>query len=144
MMALSTRVHSARRPETEAGMRLGEFLVMRGRVSKTEVDIACRTQLVANHLIGILAVDQGLMTADELEQVLIHQATARPELRFGEVALGLGMITRSQLDGLLELQVENRLRIGEALVLQSCLTERELRQELKAYREFLISGDRAA
>lgn len=125
-------------------MRLGEFLIMRGRVSKTEVDIACRTQLVTNHLIGILAVDQGLMTADELEQVLNHQTTARPELRFGEVALGLGVMTRSQLDGLLELQAENRLRIGEALVLQSCMTERELRQELKAYREFLISGDRAA
>ena len=125
-------------------MRLGEFLIMRGRVSKTEVDIACRTQLVTNHLIGILAVDQGLITADELEQVLSHQATTRPELRFGEVALGLGIITRIQLDGLLELQAENRLRIGEALVLQSCLTARELRQELRAYREFLASGDRAA
>jgi hypothetical protein len=125
-------------------MRLGEFLVMRGRVSKTEVDIACRAQLVTNHLIGILAVDQGLMTPVELEQVLQHQAVARPELRFGEVALGLGMLTRSQLDGLLELQAENRLRIGEALILQSCLTEHELRQELRAYREFLASGELAA
>jgi hypothetical protein len=125
-------------------MRLGEFLIMRGRVSKTEVDIACRSQLVTNHLIGILAVDQGLMTPAELEQVLHHQAIARPELRFGEVALGLGMLTRNQLDGLLELQAEDRLRIGEALVLQSCLTERELLQELRAYREFLASGELAA
>ena len=128
----------------EAGMRLGEFLIMRGRVSKTEVDIAFRAQLIHNHMLGILAVDQGLMTPAELEQVLHHQTTASPELRFGDVALGLGMLTQSQLESLLELQAENRLCIGEALVMQSCMTRRELMSELRAYREFLTSGEAAA
>ena len=118
-------------------MRLGEFLIMRGRVSKTEVDQACRVQLINNHLLGVLAVDQGFMQASELEEALEHQQRQTPMLRFGEVAVGLGFLTRTQLQGLLQVQAENRLRIGEVLVLQSCLTEQELIRELKAYREFL-------
>jgi len=118
-------------------MRLGEFLIMRGRVSKTEVDQACRAQLVNNHLLGVLAVDQGFMQSSELEEALQHQQRQTPMLRFGEVAIGLGFLTRTQLQGLLQVQAENRLRIGEVLVLQSCITEQELIRELKAYREFL-------
>ncbi|HWN82008.1 MAG TPA: hypothetical protein VNM87_07930, partial [Candidatus Udaeobacter sp.] len=74
-------------------MRLGEFLIMRGRVSKTEVDQACRVQLINNHLIGVLAVDQGFMQASELEEALLHQQRQAPMLRFGEVAIGLGFLT---------------------------------------------------
>jgi|SRR6188474_1322301 hypothetical protein len=122
-------------------MRLGEFLIMRGRVSKTEVDQACRVQLINNHLLGVLAVDQGFMQASELEEALQHQQRQTPMLRFGEVAVGLGFLTRTQLQGLLQVQAENRLRIGEVLVLQSCLTEQELIRELKAYREFLSDED---
>jgi hypothetical protein len=122
-------------------MRLGEFLIMRGRVSKTEVDQACRVQLINNHLLGVLAVDQGFMQASELEEALQHQQRQTPMLRFGEVAIGLGFLTRTQLQGLLQVQAENRLRIGEVLVLQSCLTEQELIRELKAYREFLSADD---
>jgi hypothetical protein len=122
-------------------MRLGEFLIMRGRVSKTEVDQACHAQLVNNHMLGVLAVDQGYMQSSELETALEHQQNHSPDLRFGEVALGLGFLTRSQLEGLLQIQSENRLRIGEILVLQSCLTEQELIRELKAYREFLAEED---
>jgi hypothetical protein len=122
-------------------MRLGEFLIMRGRVSKTEVDQACRVQLINNHLLGVLAVDQGFMQASELEEALEHQQRQTPMLRFGEVAVGLGFLTRTQLQGLLQVQAENRLRIGEVLVLQSCLTEQELISELKAYREFLSDED---
>ena len=122
-------------------MRLGEFLIMRGRVSKTEVDQACRVQLINNHLLGVLAVDQGFMQASELEEALQHQQRQTPMLRFGEVAVGLGFLTRTQLQGLLQVQAENRLRIGEVLVLQSCLTEQELIRELKAYREFISDED---
>ena len=122
-------------------MRLGEFLIMRGLVSKTEVDQAYRAQLVNNHMLGVLAVDQGFMQPAELEAALLHQQEQTPELRFGEVAIGLGYLTRGQLQGLLAIQAENRLRIGEVLVLKSCLTEQELIRELKAYREFLTEED---
>lgn len=123
-------------------MRLGEFLIMRGRVSKTEVDMACKMQLVNNHMIGVLAVDHSLLTAAELEKVLHHQADATSRLPFGEVAIGLGLLSRVDLQQLLQIQAENRLRIGEALVLQSAMTEKELIGELHAYRKFVEAEDR--
>jgi hypothetical protein len=123
-------------------MRLGEFLIMRGRVSKTEVDMACRMQGVNNHMIGVLAVDHSLITAAELEKVLHHQADSGSRLPFGEVAIGLGLLSRGDLQQLLQIQAENRLRIGEALVLQSAMTEKELIGELQAYRKFIEAEDR--
>jgi hypothetical protein len=120
-------------------MRLGDYLIMRGRVSKTDVDQACQMQMVNNHMIGVLAVDHGLMTPGELEDVLRHQARTTPRERFGEVAMGLGYMDRSELEGLLEIQRENRLRIGDVLVLQSRLTEEELIAELHGYRDFLAA-----
>ncbi len=117
-------------------MRLGEFLIMRGRVSKTDVDMAFRMQVVTNHMIGVVAVDHGFLTPSELEKVLRHQTEAKQHIPFGEIAIGLGFLSRNELDELLRIQTEDRLRIGEVLVLQSRLTEQELIGELKAYSKF--------
>lgn len=123
-------------------MRLGDFLLMRGRVSKTDIDQACRMQLVNNHMVGVLAVDHGLLTPAQLEEILRHQAGMETRPRFGEVAIGLGHLSRVELEGLLEIQAENRLRIGEVLVLQSRLTEQELLEELRAYGEYQATDRR--
>jgi hypothetical protein len=127
-------------------LRLGEFLIMRGRVSKTDVDMACQMQLVNNHMIGVIAVDHGLLTPGELEKVLRHQTEATHHLPFGEIAVGLGLLSHTELEELLRIQSEDRLRIGEVLVLQSCLTEQELIGELTAYRKFVAAenGRRSA
>jgi hypothetical protein len=118
-------------------MRFGEFLLSRGRISKKDMDEACRAQIVNNHLIGVLAMDHGMLRPDELEHILDHQARAVDKPRFGEVAIGLGYLGREDLEELLTIQAENRLRIGDVLVLQSRLTEQELLAELRAYREIM-------
>lgn len=118
-------------------MRFGEFLLRRGRVSANDMDAARRMQLVNNHLIGVLALDHGILKPADLEHVLTHQAETAPMPRFGEVAIGLGYLSRQALEELLTIQAENRLRIGDVLVLQSRLTEQELLAELRAYREYV-------
>jgi hypothetical protein len=124
-------------------MRLGEFLLMRGKVTRPEIDAACRMQQINNHLIGVLAVDHGMMTCDQLESVLLKQAREEPGAPFGEIAVGLGYLSPNQVQRLLALQDENRLRIGEILVLQSRLTEQELIAELAEYRQTLAQMDEA-
>ncbi len=118
-------------------MRFGEFLLMRGRVSEDDLDEARHMQLVNNHLIGVLAMDHGLLKLGELEQILHHQAAIAPRPRFGEVAVGLGYLSPQQLEVLVAVQRENRLRIGDVLVLRSTLTEEELLAELRAYRDYM-------
>jgi hypothetical protein len=118
-------------------MRFGEFLLERGRVSAHDMDAARRMQLINNHLIGVLALDHGLIKPADLEHILQHQTASSPPARFGEVAIGLGYLSRTQLEELLTIQAENRLRIGDVLVLQSRLTEAELLAELRAYREYV-------
>jgi hypothetical protein len=101
------------------------------------MDAARHMQLVNNHLIGVLALDHGFLKPAELEHILNHQTACAPTPRFGEVAIGLGYLSRGGLEELLTIQAENRLRIGDVLVLQSRLTEQELLAELHAYREYV-------
>ena len=126
----------------EVFMRLGDFLLMRGKVSKSDLDAACQMQKINNHLIGVLAVDRGMLKHEQLEEILKRQTQAQPYMRFGEIALGLGHLTRAQIERLLEIQDDNRLRIGEILVLQSKITEQELIDELAEYRRYLADTDR--
>ena len=99
-------------------------------------------QKINNHLIGILAMDRGMISQDQLEEILRKQTQAQPYMRFGEVAVGLGYLSRAQIERLLDIQDENRLRIGEILVLQSRMTEQELIDELAEYRRYLADVDR--
>ncbi len=114
-------------------MRLGEYLIQTGRVSKTAVEMAKHAQEVNNHLIGILAVDRDWMTHDELSEVLRRQDASSPRRPFGEVAVECGYLTRGQVAALLEIQQENRLRLGEILVLQSRISEKDLLQSLDEF-----------
>ncbi|MGD8393945.1 MAG: hypothetical protein PVF43_00555 [Candidatus Eiseniibacteriota bacterium] len=123
-------------------MRLGEFLLMRGRISKSDIEAATELQKVNNHLIGVLALDRGMITRDELEEILETQAQSQPYMRFGEVAVALGHLTRAQIQRLLDIQDDNRLRIGEILVLQSKITEHELIEELAVYRRYIAEMER--
>jgi hypothetical protein len=123
-------------------MRLGDFLLMRGKVSKTDIDAACQMQKVNNHLIGVLALDRSMITQEQLEEILRQQMQSQPYMRFGEVAIGLGYLTRAQIERLIDIQDENRLRIGEILVLQSRMTEHDLIDELAEYRRYLAEVDR--
>jgi len=115
-------------------MRLGEYLMMKGMVSKTDIDQARSMQKVNNHLIGVLAVDRGMMTCDELEDVLDRQSRQEPHRLFGEIAVECQYLTRSQVELLLDLQASNHLRIGETLVLQSKISESELIEALRGFR----------
>ena len=67
-----------------------------------------------------------MISQDQLEEILRKQTQSQPYMRFGEVATGLGYLSRAQIERLLDIQDENRLRIGEILVLQSRMTEQEL------------------
>jgi hypothetical protein len=115
---------------------------MRGKVSKSDVDAACQLQKVNNHLIGVLAMDRSMLTSEQLEEVLRKQVESTPHMRFGEIAVGLGYLSRSQVERLIDIQDENRLRIGEILVLQSRITEQDLIEELAEYRRYLAQMDR--
>jgi hypothetical protein len=66
--------------------------------------------------IGLLAYAHGLLPADSIEEVLTKQRDM--DLRFGETAVRLGLLTSQQVDILLLIQqYRAAMELGEALAL---------------------------
>lgn len=65
-------------------------------------------------LLGRLAVEQGLISMDQLAQATREQAQSEGQERLGEVLVRLGFIDDGQVDGLLALQKADLKRIEDA------------------------------
>jgi type II secretory ATPase GspE/PulE/Tfp pilus assembly ATPase PilB-like protein len=65
-------------------------------------------------LLGRLAVDQGLITMDQLASATHEQARADGKERLGEVLVGLGFLENGQLESLLAIQKADIKRIEDA------------------------------
>jgi len=50
--------------------------------------------------------------------------------RIGQILINKGLITRSQLDAAIQLQLTNHKRLGETLIEQGWITERQLKKAL--------------
>lgn len=96
----------------------------------TSMEDAVKLAAGQRQLLGTLLVLSGKITAAQLDHAIAeHQRTGE---RLGEVFIRLGMLTKMQLKGLLDLQhnqespASNPLRLGELLVTSGCITRDQL------------------
>lgn len=88
--------------------------------------------------VGILAVDLGLLTAAEVEE--IHHMQTRMDKRFGELAIEMGYLTVEQLRQILAEQETTHLRLSQALIDQGILTMQQFEDALRDYkRDYSLS-----
>jgi dsRNA-specific ribonuclease len=82
---------------------------------------ALEQQKTVQAAIGTLALEKGLLTAEQIKKILTEQK--KTNLRFGEQAVAMGSLTETQVEALLqEQQVSHRVLLGEALVSKGYLT----------------------
>jgi CheY-specific phosphatase CheX len=81
--------------------------------------------------IAVLALELGMLTAEQVYNVLKQ---LRPDKQFGDVAVGLGVLSRSQLEELKQSQSSHRILLGEALIAKGFITVEALEKELKEYQ----------
>lgn len=110
----------------------GQHLVDRGLVTPAALDEAVAYQAAVNVPLGALALSKRLLS--ERQVLLIHTEQRRTDRRFGELAVQLGFLKRTQLDELLREQAEARILIGEALVQRGRLTRDALDAAFAVYR----------
>ena len=99
-------------------MRFGEFLVSKGRLEPAHVGVALKEQGRRRVPLGTLALQVGALDRGAVHRVLRAQATARPWRAFGEVAEGLGLMDRPQIDRLLDEQRRRSPPLGRIFVEQ--------------------------
>ncbi|MBN1345860.1 MAG: hypothetical protein JXQ73_24430 [Phycisphaerae bacterium] len=85
--------------------------------------------------IGLLAYAHGLLPVESIDEVLTTQRDL--DLRFGETAIRMGLLTNHQVEVLLFIQqYRSAMELGEALALSGGV---EFDEVMKAFHEFWAS-----
>jgi hypothetical protein len=114
-------------------MHFGLYLKKKGVISAEQLVMALEAQLQSLAPIGQLALEEGVLSARDIFDVLQAQNQA-PKERFGDLAVEMGLMKRDDLVRLLMVQADRKHSIEEILVGQGVLTERQAASELAAYR----------
>ncbi len=115
--------------EKEEGLRLFYDMV----VSKEDLDVAHKLKTEKSLKLGILAIDDGLLTEQQLNTILDHQREVADVGLFGEIAINMKLLSKEQVNELLKKQKEYDKIIGQILVLSGALSTNEKEEELKQF-----------
>lgn len=111
------------------------YLRSTGRLSHSDVERISRWAMSNREPIGMIAVAHGLITGEQIDEVLDRQRQSGE--KFGQVGIELGLLTEKQVQTLLEIQRQRMVTVVlEALSLSESLP---LREGLLAHAEFITS-----
>ena len=122
-------------------MQFGLYLLKKGVISPEQFVAALEVQLESLVPIGQLALEEGMLSARDIFDILLAQSDA-PNVRFGDLAIEMGLLTRDDVMRLLMIQADRKREIGDILVRQGVLSESQLKAELAAYRHSLMQPKR--
>ena len=122
-------------------MRFGDYLIEKGIVSKEDLDIALKFQTEKSLRLGALAVEDGLLTEQQLSVILDRQREVEAAGLFGEIAINMKLLSKEQVSKLLEKQKEYDKIIGQILVLSGALSKDEKEKELKLFCKMLAKKE---
>ena len=114
-------------------MHFGLHLKKMGVISAEQLVDALEEQLNSLVPIGQLALEEGVLSARDIFDVLQAQNDS-PNERFGDLAIEMRLMTRDDLMRLLMIQADRKRPIAEILVEQGILDERQATSELAAFR----------
>jgi hypothetical protein len=110
---------------------LGQFFIQQGGVTVEELREALGVMEQHNPGLAKLAVREGLLSNQQVEELSLDQRTI--DQPFGELAVRRGLVSRDQLQALLKQQAAADIRLGDALVRLGHLTPEQLAQLEEEY-----------
>lgn len=119
-------------------MHFGLYLKHKGVISADQLVEALEAQLATLPRIGQLALEEGIMAPRGIFDVLRAQSES-PNERFGEIAIGLGLMTRDDLMRLLMIQADRKRSVADMLVTLGILTEQQAEEEMTQYRRYVAA-----
>jgi len=109
-----------------------DYLLARGLIDESALQRLAGEGWNIRDPIGLLAYAHGLLPADSIEEILTKQRDM--DLRFGETAVRMGLLTTQQVDILLMIQqYRAAMELGEALALWGRI---DLDDMLRAFHQF--------
>lgn len=111
----------------------GSYLLNQELVDLNQLKRALELQMQTKVKLGILAINAGYMTAQQVD--VVHNTQARVDKRFGDLAVENGFVTDAQVSELLGQQQIGYLILGQALVDLGALSNADFEKHLKEYKE---------
>lgn len=110
----------------------GNYLLNKRLVEPQQLAEALSALKTTRVKLGVLAINAGYMTAEQVEKV--HAEQQRVDKRIGEIAIDMGYMTLEQVDELFSSQSGTHLLLGQALVDRGSMTNAEFENALNAYK----------
>ena len=104
-------------------MHFGLYLKKKGIISAEQLVAALEAQLATLPRIGQLALEEGIISPRDIFDVLQAQRRS-PDVRFGELAIEMGLMTRNELMRLLMIQADRKRPLADVFVTEGMLSER--------------------
>ncbi len=120
-------------------MKFGMFLHQQRKITAEQLVAALAHQSKELPPIGLIALEEGRMAAQDVFRVLRVQ-TDLPHDRFGDIAVELGLLTKRDLAELLMLQSDRRKPIDKCVVELGFLTALQADEQLLAFRKSMELG----
>jgi hypothetical protein len=114
-------------------MHFGLYLKNKGVISAEQLVSAIETQHKSLVPIGQLALEEGIISPREIFDVLRAQRE-EPTMRFGDLAVEMGLVTRDDVMRLLMLQSDRKSAIADILIKQGALTKEQAAVEMAEFR----------
>src|SRR6478672_6727678 len=114
-------------------MHFGLYLKNKGIISAEQFVAALETQLATLPRIGQLALEEAIISPRDIFNVL-HAQRRSPDVRFGELAIEMGLMTRNELMRLLMIQADRKRPFAEIVVDEGMMSEQLVAHELTEFR----------
>lgn len=111
---------------------VGNYLIEKGLLTGEQLRDILNEQQKVRVKLGLIAVAEGLMTQEEADRV--NQLQAVMDKRFGDIAVEKGYLTEGQVSSLLKKQGNAYLAFAQAMENQQLMTIEQLEQILLDYR----------
>jgi hypothetical protein len=115
-------------------MHFGLYLKKKGMISAEQLVAALEAQLATLPRIGQLALEEGIISPRDIFDVLLAQRKS-PDVRFGELAIEMRLMTRTDLMRLLMIQADRKRPLADVFVTEGILSEGQVAYELAIFRQ---------
>jgi hypothetical protein len=110
----------------------GNYLLKLHLVSPSHLIEALRESASTRVKLGVLAINAGLMTPEQVEEV--HELQKTMDMRIGDIMVSKGFLTADQIASLLKSQKSGHLVLGQALIDRGHMTTAQFADAIRSFK----------
>lgn len=110
----------------------GNYLLSKEYITNEQLFDTLKEKSQKHTKLGTLAIHSGLMTAAEVDSVIVEQT--HQDKKFGELTIEMGYLTNEQVKTLLNIQSPDFLLLGQILLDKGIIDNTTLEKIIKDYR----------